>query len=124
MSEKTIERYLIKRCRERGWWPLKFSSTSEAGMPDRLILVPGGVSVWVELKAPGKEPGYLQRFQLARLEGFGFAAFTADSREAVDRIISEIEDPPLQKIVKMICVEGKRYVQHNGQWKEETSNEV
>lgn len=37
-----------------GGWAVKFSSPGLDGMPDRLVLFPGGKLGFVELKAPGK----------------------------------------------------------------------
>lgn len=40
--------------KKMGGWAVKFSSPGLDGMPDRLVLFPGGKLGFVELKAPGK----------------------------------------------------------------------
>ena len=46
MSEKSIERYLVGECARRGWLCLKYASMTEAGYPDRLIVMDGGLTAW------------------------------------------------------------------------------
>ena len=60
MNEKTIERKLTTDVRRRGGVALKLAATGISGMPDRLILLPGGKMAFVETKAPGKKPRALQ----------------------------------------------------------------
>lgn len=43
----------------------------EAGTPDLLVLLDGGRTVWVELKAPGKKPTALQAGWHARARKLG-----------------------------------------------------
>ena len=56
MKESKIERYFIKECKKKGWLPLKFVSPSMSGLPDRMVLLPGGRVSFVELKAEGEKP--------------------------------------------------------------------
>ena len=42
MREKTIEAKLVKNVRSMGGLALKFSSPGFDGVPDRLVLLPGG----------------------------------------------------------------------------------
>ena len=59
MREKQIEQALVKAVRKRGGIALKFVSPGMAGVPDRLVLFPGGRMAFVEVKAPGKKPRLL-----------------------------------------------------------------
>lgn len=52
MFERDVESYLIKRVRFLGGKAIKLAPT-EAGVPDRLILWPGGIIHLVEVKADG-----------------------------------------------------------------------
>lgn len=61
MLEKTIEAALCKRVKELGGTCEKFTSPGRRSVPDRLITLPGGVIIFVELKAPGKKPTALQQ---------------------------------------------------------------
>ena len=60
MREKTIEQHLVKAVKNSGGIAPKLVSTGFDGMPDRLVLLPGGKIGFVEVKVPGKEPRPLQ----------------------------------------------------------------
>jgi hypothetical protein len=83
MRESAVEKYLVSEVEKCGGLCPKFSSPSNRGVPDRLMLLPGGLIVFVEVKAPGKRPTELQRFWLERLELLGFSTAVVDSRETV-----------------------------------------
>jgi hypothetical protein len=52
MKESAIERHLVERIRKIGGECFKFVSPGRVGMPDRLVVLPGGEICWVELKTP------------------------------------------------------------------------
>ena len=60
MREKTIEAKLVTAVRQLGGLALKFISPGLDGVPDRLVLLPGGRMAFIELKAPGKKMRPLQ----------------------------------------------------------------
>ncbi len=60
MREKTIEQHLVKAVKTAAASHRKLVSPGFDGMPDRLVLLPGGKIGFVEVKAPGKEPRPLQ----------------------------------------------------------------
>lgn len=84
-SEKNIEQYLVKRVKELGGKAYKFVSPGNAGVPDRLVCLPGGRIIFVELKAPGKKPTALQIVKHRELQRLGFKVLVIDSKELVDR---------------------------------------
>lgn len=59
MLEKVIEREMCQAFTRRGAWALKMEGTV-TGLPDRLIVLPGGRCIWVELK---QEKGRLSERQ-------------------------------------------------------------
>lgn len=68
MSEARIEALLTRLVRrELGGYALKFVS-SETGVPDRVVTLPGGRVVFLELKAPGGSRSPKQRVWGDRLE--------------------------------------------------------
>ena len=89
-SEKDVERYLVKEAAARGWLPLKYSSGITTGYPDRCILLPGGRTVWVEVKTTGEKPGKLQQIRLRQLRQLGFLAEVVDSRAGVDLLMATL----------------------------------
>ena len=90
MREKAIEEYLREQVRAAGGKAYKFVSPGNVGVPDRLVLLPGGRPYFVELKAPGKKPTALQQVQAAKLKGLGFEVRTLDSKAGVDEFIKGV----------------------------------
>lgn len=72
VSEKSIEQKLRMETKKMGGWAVKFNSPGLDGMPDRLVLFPGGKLGFVELKAPGKKMRPLQEKRKRTLEELGF----------------------------------------------------
>lgn len=88
MLEKTIERKLRDQIRAIGGLCLKWESPGFTGVPDRLILLPGGKVLMVETKAPGKKERARQLFVQEQLRTLGFTVFsTVDSPEKVSAIV-------------------------------------
>ena len=61
MMERAIEQHFVAETKKRGGLALKFVSPGMDGVPDRIVLMPGGKMAFVELKAPGKAPRPLQQ---------------------------------------------------------------
>jgi hypothetical protein len=60
MLESTIEKALVKRVKILGGLCEKFTSPSRRAVPDRLVSLPNGRVIFVEVKAPDKKPTKLQ----------------------------------------------------------------
>jgi len=61
MRERQIEIALVYRVKELGGTCEKFVSPGRRSVPDRLVTLPGGRIIFVELKAPGNKPTEAQR---------------------------------------------------------------
>lgn len=85
--ERDIEGYFVTKVRKAGAWPIKLTSPSRAGMPDRLVLWPEGKVSFVELKKPGGKPRPLQVVQMERLEDMGFMVLVISEKAQVDAYI-------------------------------------
>jgi len=93
MTEQTIEHYLVSRVKETDGWALKLTSAGTNGIPDRLLLFPGGYAVFAETKAPGKKPRALQTAVHRKLKKLGFNVYPCiDSKEKVNRIIHDYQE--------------------------------
>ena len=90
MREKEIEQQFARSVKKRGGIALKFVSPGFDGMPDRLVLFPGGRVGFVEVKAPGKKPRPLQISRHRLLRKMGFQVYVLDAREQIEVIIDEI----------------------------------
>lgn len=86
-GEKRIEDKLKVGIECIGGWCVKFPPLFFRGFPDRIVLVPGGVIVFVELKAPGEKPRPLQVKVHEGLRRLGFRVEVLDTEEAVDTFI-------------------------------------
>lgn len=89
MEESRIERRLKSVTERLGGRALKFISPGMRGVPDRIILLPGGRIAFVETKAPGKPLEPLQRKRKAELEAMGFKVYKIDSLEDIENFITE-----------------------------------
>lgn len=70
-SEARLERKCKEAVRAAGGVFIKLVPAVEVGLPDRLVLLPGGVVWFVELKAPGGRLGPKQGFWERRLRKLG-----------------------------------------------------
>ena len=90
MNEKFIEQKLVTAVKTKGGIAPKFVSPSFAGMPDRLILMPGGLMAFAELKAPGMKPRALQVARHEMLRRLGFRVYVIDGIEQIGGILDEL----------------------------------
>lgn len=93
MREQQIEQNLAKAVKEAGGIAPKFTSPGFAGMPDRLVLMPGGHIGFVEVKAPGEKPRPLQLSRHRLLRRLGFQVYVLDDEKQIGGIIDEIQAP-------------------------------
>ena len=91
-SEKQIEHALTLMVKARGGIAPKFVSPSFAGMPDRLVLLPGGVFAFAELKAPGMKPRALQLARHRLLKDLGFKVYVIDGIEQIEEVLNELAE--------------------------------
>lgn len=89
--EKTVETYLRDQVRRRGGLALKLVCPGWTGVPDRLILMPGGRTYFAETKDLGKKPRPRQNYVHEVLRRLGFLVFVPDSKTSVDEMMSCIE---------------------------------
>ncbi|MEK5052062.1 VRR-NUC domain-containing protein [Niallia sp. FSL K6-0212] len=90
MREKDIEEYLRKQVKKIKGIAYKFESPGNIGVPDRLVLLPGGQVYFIELKAPGKKPRPNQVYQQRKIEELGNKVLVIDSFLGVDLFIARV----------------------------------
>ena len=88
MLERQEEQYLTKMVQSLGGLSLKL--TSLIGIPDRLVLLPEGKVIFVELKRPGEKPRKIQEARMRQLKKLGFKTYVVDSYEQIDRLLIEV----------------------------------
>ena len=92
MRESKIEKKLVTATKAKGGIAPKFTSPGFDGMPDRLILLPGGKMAFAELKAPGKKPRPLQEARHNLLRRLGFKVYVIDRLEQIESVLDEIRE--------------------------------
>ena len=94
MREKNTEQKLVSTIKSMGGIAPKFVSPGYDGMPDRIVLVPGGHMAFVEVKAPGEKPRALQLARHEMLRRLGFKVYVLDDEQQtggiLDAILSEL----------------------------------
>ncbi len=71
MKESTIEARLVREVKKRGGLCYKFTSPGSPGVPDRIVVLPGGVTVYVELKTEIGRLAKIQKWQIEELRKRG-----------------------------------------------------
>lgn len=92
VSEKVIERYLVEQAKQNGLLCLKYSNPNMVGYPDRLLVLPGGGVVWVELKSKGRKPTKIQQMRMSELTGMGHLVKVIDNKADIDELIKTIKE--------------------------------
>lgn len=70
-------------------------------MPDRIVLLPGGRAVFVELKRPGGVTSQHQLRWISRLRALGF---TAEVVKSVEEGLAAIQSIPAKPLASRSCV--------------------
>lgn len=90
MLEKEIEHYFKKGVEALGGKCLKFNS-SIRGVPDRIVLMQPGVTIFVEFKRPGKKLRVLQEVRKQEFERLGFKCYTVDTMQQAQALLTDIK---------------------------------
>ena len=72
--EKDVEAYVRREVKKMGGLCLKWVCPTRAGVPDRIILMPGGWVCFAEFKDGDYQPTELQRYWNKTLTRMGFNA--------------------------------------------------
>lgn len=84
-SEKYLERKLVEIVKAIGGMCVKIHNPYYRGLPDRLIILPDGGIVWVELKTLGKKPTKLQQLAHEELRKREQVVYVIDSEEKLNK---------------------------------------
>lgn len=96
--ERDVERYLVSIVKAAGGRAVKFNPDAVRGMPDRIVMLPGGVLIWVELKKPkGGRLSEVQRHRHRELRRLGQEVRVVWSKEDADALLEECAGGSEQK---------------------------
>lgn len=84
-----LKKYLIDEVKRCGGLCLKWTSPNARGVPDRIVILPGGAIYFIELKAPNGTYVALQKHCKKTLEELGCRAYGLYSVEVVKRWLDE-----------------------------------
>ena len=90
MQEKQIESHLVKKVKEIGGVAYKFVSPANRGVADRLVVLPHGNVVFVEVKARTGQLSPLQVEFAKDMQRLGQNYIVLNSREAVNAFIETV----------------------------------
>lgn len=80
MRESLIEKNATKWAKDNGWLSYKFTSPGCMSVPDRIYMKEGRI-IFVEFKAPGKQPSKLQGRTIERMRNAGCTVLVIDDIE-------------------------------------------
>lgn len=96
--EKDVESALIKHIKQEGGKCVKWVSPGNSGVPDRIILLPGGRILFAELKRPkGGKLSALQKIWHKWLRALGFTVFVVWTKEEAKAVIEYIRSTNHEK---------------------------
>lgn len=92
--EKSIENVLRQAVEDEGGLCLKWVCPGHKGVPDRILLFPGGIIAFVELKRPGAKvkAGGLQNWWAQVLRNFGFSYYEISTVEQAHGVAQMLSD--------------------------------
>lgn len=90
-TEKVLDKNMRERINALGGAYLKLETTHNAGLPDRLCLLPGGKCFFIEVKTFGKKPRKIQLVVHRILRELGFKVYVLDHQDQIKQILSEYD---------------------------------
>lgn len=103
MLEEQLERKLIYEVGKLGGKCLKWICPNKDGVPDRLIILPNGMTEYVEVKRPAHfdpiknrnvpagKPSPIQKVVIAELQSLSQQVFVIDSIEGLQNYIERLK---------------------------------
>ncbi len=90
LLEKDIEKWLGDQVTNMGGLYYKFVSPGNRGVPDRIIVFPPGVTIFVELKTDKGRTSAIQDVQIKRLQRVGAPVRVVKGRADAERLVADI----------------------------------
>jgi len=90
LEQSTLEHRLVQEVERLGGMAPRWASPGDREVSDRIVILPGGRTIYVVMKIPGKKFDKAQLRWVKRLLGSGRKHYIIDSHEGIDRFISEV----------------------------------
>ena len=109
--EKSIENILRKAVEDEGGVCLKWTCPGHKGVPDRMILFPGGIIAFVELKRSGAKvkAGGLQEWWRQRLVELGFPCYEISTVKQIQQLVFQLSTESFALTTSYADDEGQPY---------------
>lgn len=88
-KESKVDAYLKKHFMEAGWGYFKWASPGLVGVPDRIVICPGGAILFLELKRSEGRVSAAQKYVLARLKELGCNARVVYGMDQAEKLLKE-----------------------------------
>ena len=92
MKERDVEVLLREGVKQLGGKAYKWVSPGNAGVPDRIVVLPGGKVIFVELKQENGRLTRLQKVQQETLHGMGAVGVTLRGAEDVKMYLNVLKE--------------------------------
>lgn len=99
MRERDIERQLVSGIKKLGGLCLKFVSPGCLGVPDRIIILPGGRILFVELKTEIGRLSGMQQHRIAELQALRADVRVVYGISAVRALLLELQKEVMSNAV-------------------------
>lgn len=91
MLEKEIEKKLVSEIKKRGGIAYKFVSPGNDGVPDRIVVIPGGKVIFAELKTDTGKVRPRQQVQIDLLKRLGCPAVVVRGEEGLNTFLRHVD---------------------------------
>ena len=92
IREKNVEAFLFKKLSNLNVHCYKVIPDNRVGMPDRLVTLPNGRCIWVELKTDNGKLSVVQQLRHRELRDAGQDVRVIWSKEDVEKFTNEIAE--------------------------------
>ena len=86
----------MREVKKRGGLCYKFTSPGNPGVPDRIVILPGGTTVYVELKTEIGRLAKIQKWQIEELRRRGAVVRVLKGMDQVLAFLEEVDKDVLQ----------------------------
>lgn len=90
--EAAVERSFRDRLRKMGCLVYKFVSPGNDGVPDRIVITPGGRVIFVELKTERGKLSDIQNYQIGRIRDHRQDVRVLYGGDDVDRFVLDVQE--------------------------------
>jgi hypothetical protein len=92
MRERDIEKKMLNAVRKMGGEAFKWVSPGNDGVPDRIVMLPGGRLIFVELKADRGRLSPVQKIQIRRIQKLGQDVEVVQGMDGLEEFLERIRN--------------------------------